>query len=119
MITKKVTRYHAECGKGFWNKASCLRHEKNCKCWNNPKNRTCKTCAWANAKTKPVSAEICKSLSMEPHENIVTGDGYECTNPLNESEHSGAPKGITNLSVNCSHYLSHEDLEGQYEDGIL
>jgi len=44
MIVKQVTRYYADCGKAYWNKYSCLRHEKVCKCWTNPKFRTCKTC---------------------------------------------------------------------------
>jgi len=44
MKIKKVTRYISECGRGYWNKSTCLSHEKNCKCWKNPKFQTCLTC---------------------------------------------------------------------------
>jgi hypothetical protein len=44
MIVKKVTRYYADCGKSYSSKSYCLWHEKVCKCWTNPKFRTCKTC---------------------------------------------------------------------------
>ena len=43
MEKRKVTRYISECGRGYWNKRSCLSHEQNCKCWKNPKFQTCFT----------------------------------------------------------------------------
>ncbi len=48
MIAKKVIRYYSECGKGFWKKQVALRHEQNCKCWKNPKFRTCISCKFKN-----------------------------------------------------------------------
>jgi hypothetical protein len=42
-----VPRYVAECGRRFSNKKSCQTHEANCKCWTNPKYKTCKTCKFA------------------------------------------------------------------------
>ena len=44
MKTRRVTRYYAECGRGFWNKVACLSHEKVCKCFSNPSRRACQTC---------------------------------------------------------------------------
>lgn len=44
MISKKVYRYYADCGRAFWTKRSCLKHESNCTCWKNPKFKTCLTC---------------------------------------------------------------------------
>lgn len=41
---KKVLRYYTPCGRGFWKKQSAIKHEENCKCWTNPKFKTCKTC---------------------------------------------------------------------------
>ncbi len=44
MYTKRVTSYHADCGKGFWDKQKALTHDQNCKCWKNPKFKTCISC---------------------------------------------------------------------------
>lgn len=44
MISKKVTRYYSDCGKGFWRKQQALTHDENCKCWKNPRFQTCLTC---------------------------------------------------------------------------
>ena len=48
MKIKKVLRYYSECGKGFWRKHQALTHEINCKCWKNPKFKTCITCKYKN-----------------------------------------------------------------------
>lgn len=44
MIAKKVTRYYSDCGRGFWKKSQALNHDENCKCWKNPKFKTCISC---------------------------------------------------------------------------
>ena len=44
MTSKKVIRYYSECGRGFWKKQSAITHDKNCKCWKNPKFKTCISC---------------------------------------------------------------------------
>lgn len=44
MITKKVIRYYSECGRGFWKKQQAIKHDENCKCWVNPKYKTCLSC---------------------------------------------------------------------------
>ena len=48
MKAKKVTRYYADCGRGFWKKNQALTHDKNCKCWKNPKYKTCVSCKFKN-----------------------------------------------------------------------
>lgn len=90
MKSKKVLRYYADCGKGFWSKVGCLSHEDNCHCWTNPKNKTCKTCKFASY------------LQWDGRD----GDGgyYECDNFDNDNEHTGAPKNIKYISVNCKYY---------------
>jgi hypothetical protein len=89
MISKKVTRYYAECGKGYWGKSAAINHELDCKCWGNVKNKTCKTCT--HKFTIPFESD--------------TGEGanYACSNSLVD-EHSGAPNGINYISVNCGHH---------------
>lgn len=44
MLIKKVLRYYADCGKAFWKKKDCAAHEKVCRCWKNPKFKTCLSC---------------------------------------------------------------------------
>jgi hypothetical protein len=45
MISKKVTRYYSDCGRGFWKKQQAISHDENCKCWVNPKFKCCLSCA--------------------------------------------------------------------------
>jgi len=51
MIIKKVTRYYSECGRGFWKKQKALTHDINCKCWKNPKFKTCMSCKLRDIRT--------------------------------------------------------------------
>ncbi len=44
MIAKKVIRYYSECGRGFWKKQQAISHDENCKCWKNPKFKSCLSC---------------------------------------------------------------------------
>ena len=46
MKTKRVTRYYADCGRGYWKKVHAINHEKTCICWTNPKMRCCKSCKY-------------------------------------------------------------------------
>ena len=48
MIKKRVTRYYSDCGRGFWKKETAITHDKNCKCWKNPKFKTCISCEFKN-----------------------------------------------------------------------
>jgi len=51
MIAKKVWRYYAECGRGFWSKQKAITHDTNCKCWKNPKFKTCLSCKFKDIGT--------------------------------------------------------------------
>lgn len=39
-----VKRYVCDCGKRYSKKSIAEKHEINCKCFTNPKFKTCKTC---------------------------------------------------------------------------
>lgn len=71
MIQKKVTRYYAECGRGFWSKAACLYHEEVCQCWKNPKHKTCLTCG-----------------KYSKHIGTDEGEGYSNSYTVNDCEHA-------------------------------
>ena len=47
MEVKTVKIFIADCGKKYWSNSGCKGHEKNCKCWTNPKFKTCKTCEFS------------------------------------------------------------------------
>jgi len=48
MTVKKVLRYYADCGRGFWRKQQAITHDENCKCWKNPKFKSCLSCKLQN-----------------------------------------------------------------------
>ena len=70
MKERKVTRYMAECGRGFWSKTACLHHEEVCQCWKNPKYKTCLTCA-----------------KYSKHTEVDEGEGYYNSFTLNDCPH--------------------------------
>ena len=83
MKSKRVTRFYCEsCSKGFFKKQSALNHENTC--WENPKNRTCKTC---------FHAEYDRESGY-----------YECYCGKPASKHTGAPNNLDFISVNCETY---------------
>lgn len=90
----KITRpyrYIADCAKGFWSKSDCLKHESNCKCWTNPKNRTCKTCEFGQYE--------------EYEADTGYGGVWVCGNSDNDSDHhKGAGDKVDYLSAHCDHY---------------
>jgi len=94
--TKRVTSYYSPCRKGFWNKNAAEQHEKNCKCWTNPKFKTCKTCDWG------VDQHDSNGMEHEPH-NLQTWRNWECTNPqFNYDKHfKAAHEKAPTLCINC------------------
>ena len=48
MEVRKVLRYYSDCGKGFWKKDKAIKHDENCKCWKNPKFKSCMSCKLKN-----------------------------------------------------------------------
>ena len=89
MKEKKVKRFIADCGRGFWNKKACLKHEEVCKCWTNPKYKTCKTCffAWVDGE-----------------------DGWQCDNKeFNYDLHfTPAHEKANDLCINCPVWKSNK-----------
>ena len=96
MKTKRVTRYIADCGKGYWTKKSCLQHEQNCKCWTNPKFKTCKTCKFAKV------THDSNGMEHEP-QHLQTWVQIECENPeFDYNRHfTEAHKKAKDLCINC------------------
>lgn len=84
ITSKKVMRHYTPCGKGHWKKADALSHAESCKCWTNPKHKTCKTC---------ISCGGCDGEF-----------GYICENDNAKDDHNfGEGKGadFNYISVNC------------------
>ena len=108
MKTKRVTRYIADCGRGFWNKKTCLEHEQNCKCWTNPAFRTCKTCEFAH--------EFTDSNGMDGHESH-TWRAIECKNPAFDYDlhFNIAHENADQLCVNCTQW---KYKNGEWNGGI-
>jgi len=105
MKSKKVTRYIADCGKGYWDKKSCLNHEKNCKCWTNPKYRTCKTCKHGK--------QSINTNGMESETQFLqTWKEWYCTNPnFNYDKHfTPAHEKASDLCINCPVWTSKNNL---------
>jgi len=97
MNAKRVLRYYAECGRGFWRKDRAINHEKVCKCWGNPTYRTCKTCRHAN--------KIHDSNGME-HEpqNLETWIWTECKKGIGpgDAEWNQKHENVDDININCS-----------------
>jgi len=85
MISKKVTRYYSDCGRGFWKKQQALTHDKNCKCWKNPKFKSCISC-----KFKSFSVDSDGDIDIEDVEIWEVNDceNSECGTPIhNDFKH--------------------------------
>jgi len=96
MKSIRVTRYISECGRGYWNKSSCLSHELNCKCWKNPKYKTCKTCKFVHY------AYNTNGMEHEP-QYLETWMELDCKNPLFDYDKHFKPahEKAQNLNINC------------------
>lgn len=91
MVERKVKRYLADCGRGFWSKRTCLQHEQNCKCWTNPKYKTCKTCK---------------------HGRNDKEEGWQCNNPnfIYDKHFTPAHPKAEDLCINCPVWESPKQL---------
>lgn len=95
MKTKKVTRYYSDCGRGFWKKNQALTHDENCKCWKNPKFKTCISC-----KLKDIRSD---SNGMESESQYLQTWEY------NNCKHSGKGSPVHNDFEHIrKHCPSHE-----------
>ena len=96
MKTRRVTRYISDCGRGFWNKKVCLNHEESCKCWTNPKHKTCKTCKFGN------NYEDSNGMEHEP-QYLHVWRQWECLNPEFDYDKHFTPahEKAEDLCINC------------------
>lgn len=94
MIAKKVTRYYSDCGRGFWKKQQAITHDENCKCWKNPKFKTCISCVNKNIKTDS------NGMENEP-QHLQTWEYNAC-----DHSKSGVPvhKDFKHIRKNCNFY---------------
>lgn len=96
----KTTIYIAECGRKYFSRSGALKHEGICSCWENPKNKTCKTCEHGSYY-KGYSA-----TREEPGENA----GWDCSHKEFE-EHKNHHHNVDYISVNCRYYLKRSNNE--------
>ena len=96
MKERKVTRYMAECGRGFWSKTACLHHDEVCQCWKNPKHKTCLTCANLSKFTDVTEGNGCsESFTVR-----------ECMNPLvDESLLTPCHENAPDIYKNCPYWV--------------
>lgn len=97
----ETVAYKCDCGKKYHSKTSAKKHEANCKCWTNPKYKTCKTCVF--------SRQIRDSNGME-HDTryLQTWTEWRCDNPeFNYDLHfTPAHEKASDLNINCSLWKS-------------
>lgn len=103
MRVKKVNRYYADCGRGFWTKKGCLEHEEKCKCWTNPKHKTCITCKHGE------HVKDSNGMEDEP-QNLETWQYWDCNNKeFDYHKHfTPAHHKAQYLCINCPLWASKE-----------
>lgn len=96
MISKKVIRYYSDCGRGFWKKQQALTHDQNCKCWNNPKFKSCISCKFKDFRVDS------NGMEHEPQ--------YNQTWEYNNCKHSGfgisVHENFTHIRKNCPQWVN-------------
>lgn len=114
MYSRRITRYYADCGRGFWKKSDCERHEVKCKCWSNPKFKTCNTCIF--------SEKIHDSNGMESDpQYLQTWIELKCNNPnfIYDKHFKAAHINAPDLCINCPVWKAKKQINKQktYADG--
>lgn len=96
MKAVRVTRYIADCGKGFWNKSAAINHDDVCRCWKNPKFRTCKAC-------KHLKIENDSNGMEDEPQFLQTWKNLVCTNPefIHDVHFTPAHENASDLCINC------------------
>jgi hypothetical protein len=94
MESRKVLRYYSDCGRGFWKKHKAITHDENCKCWKNPKFKTCISC-----KHKCMMLDS-NGMEGEP-QHLQTWEFNNC-----EHSESGTPvhKDYLHIRKYCQHH---------------
>lgn len=97
METIKVNAYITECGKKYWSHSGAKKHEGICKCWSNPKLKTCMTCEYGKWERNS------NGMEHEP-QFLQTWMQWDCRNgEMNfEEDYTHAPNDTTeSLCINC------------------
>ena len=97
----EIKAYKCDCGKNFFTKKAAQKHEISCKCWTNPKWRTCKTCKFG------VQEWDSNGMEHEPH-HLHKWKQWNCKNPeFNYDIHfTAAHENASDLCVNCIKWAS-------------
>lgn len=94
MYSKKVIRYYSDCGRGFWRKQTAITHDKNCKCWSNPKFRTCISCKFKNFGND--------SNGMEHEPQYL--HNWQTNNCQHSENGKSVRDGFEHIIKDCKHY---------------
>lgn len=92
----EIKAYKLDCGKKFYTKKAAIKHERDCKCWTNPKWRTCKTCKFGKQEWDS------NGMEHEP-QFLHTWKQWNCSNPeFNYDLHfNQAHENAADLCINC------------------
>ncbi len=99
MIIKTIKYYYADCGKRYTSKKKCLGHELVCRCWKNPKFKTCITCKYGK------NIKDSNGMEHEP-QFLQTWRIWECTNKdfVYNLHFTSAHETASDLCINCPVY---------------
>ena len=96
MEIKNTKIYIAECGRKYFTKKACVHHEIVCKCWKNPKYKTCITCKFGRR------LDDSNGMEHEP-QFLETWKQWDCGNPKFDYDihHTPAHPTADDLTINC------------------
>ena len=91
-----VIKWKCECGKKYSTRRIAENHERVCKCWTNPKHKTCKTCKFGKQEWDS------NGMEDEP-DKLHQWRQWKCGNPkFNYDIHfTPAHKNADDLCINC------------------
>lgn len=89
-------KYKADCGRKFSRKSAAEKHETVCKCWTNPKHKTCKTCKFGRLINDS------NGMHHEP-QYLHTWREWECQNSgfCYDEHFTRAHEKAPDLNINC------------------
>ena len=102
---KEVKAYQCDCGRKFHTKKAAYLHETfACKCWTNPKFKTCKTCKFGK------QVKDSNGMESEP-QHLHTWKQWQCSNPLfiYDTHFTAAHENAPDLNINCILWESKQD----------
>ena len=100
-----ITIFIAQCGKKYQTRSGCMGHERNCKCFTNPKFKACHSCAYNGG--------------FIPSDDL--GRYRDCKHPLFDYDRL-KPFNIPNTEtfdcINCPFYKPKNTFTGTYEKWV-